>query len=210
MAEERQKGHFVPIGVEGPSAGTVLRSATSRDGLSTALLTALALTDSKIRSEWASHLTDPEDQQRALSPDATLSDLTRTLPSRITFLGSRSDLQVSMAFLKQTIENEFRHRWITSLDLQHRYPEYRFQHYEELTQRLHISNEGLGGWSLTLKCANGDEETLWLRSSRTGSHFPIPSRCCGRCVASGPLTAFRRSLSTGQPAIETTPRVFPE
>jgi glucosamine-6-phosphate deaminase len=166
MEQERRKGAFVPIGVEGASGGTVLGLATCRDGIATAILTALALKDRRIRETWSRHVS--EKHSNGLSnPAISLHDLVATIPGRKTYLGAKTDVAVSIPFLKQRMENEFRHEWAISSALRHKFPEYHISHFEEDRQYTRVTGEGQGGWTLNLTQTNGEKSALKLRPSRT-------------------------------------------
>jgi phosphomannomutase/8-oxo-dGTP pyrophosphatase MutT (NUDIX family) len=167
MQQERDKGAYVPIGVEGANGGTILGEATCRDGVATQILTGLALRDPKIRAEWAARAGRP-DLDPSVKAKVSLKQLAASLPQRFTPQLTKKGVPVKIQALKLNMEASFEAHWAAEPWLQKTYRSYRFEHYEETETRDHLFGDGMGGWLVVLtRKDNGREEFLWMRPSRT-------------------------------------------
>lgn len=167
MQEERHRGHYVPIGIEGANGGTILGNATCRDGVATAVLTALTLADTEIQRIWLDRLNG----RKISTPTPTttnLSHLFATLPSRHNVLGQITGVDIArIPEIKIAMEKDFQRVWNQNPILRQTYLGYEFQHYEGTHHSNHIHDGGMGGWSIIFRRADGQEDFIWMRPSRT-------------------------------------------
>ncbi len=171
MQEERHLGKYVPLGIEGANGGMILGEATSRDGIASALLTALALADPRIQTQWASHLRGSLKKQfieKISMGSLTLEDMRLTLPSRHTELWQKPLGLLDVARFKTRLEMEFRERLQNPNDVLGRtYSEIRVVSYQKV--RTYTSSTGDDeGWILLLTRRNSQrQEFICLRPSQT-------------------------------------------
>ncbi|MDZ4243037.1 MAG: pyridoxal-phosphate dependent enzyme [Candidatus Omnitrophota bacterium] len=106
--DEQGERYFVPVGVEGPNAGTVLKGGEVRDGVMTMLLSGLLLSHPEVMARLRAACPD----QKAARKARTLPDILELLPQNTTYQnnfelqdGREMSQQALAALLKRDFES---------------------------------------------------------------------------------------------------------
>lgn len=163
MYQLRQEGYDVPIGVEGANGGSIFDSATCRDGLQTALCSALADEQPALARQWMRVLRrngQHSPVKKALRLPEILSEIPCHYNRMLRFEGSAME----HSEVKDRIEHTFKTSiWPTLSDV---YKSYRFADYEGTATVEARTGDQTGGWRLILDDGK-DRAFVFVRGSRT-------------------------------------------
>ncbi|MHB0913330.1 MAG: hypothetical protein ACYC2Y_07785 [Armatimonadota bacterium] len=180
MHELRREGYHVPIGVEGANGGSIFGSATCRDGLQTALCSAMADEHPEIAQRWLSVLgRNHEHVPIGLHLPQILSGVPVNWNRMLRLEGA----DVCHGEVKERMEHYF--ETVLWPKLSQTYKEYRFADYEGTSEVSGRSSEATGGWRVIL-----DDAFIFARGSRTEAGVwrlvvddPNPNRGPALCEA---------------------------
>jgi phosphomannomutase len=163
MYQLRREGYDVPVGVEGANGGSIFDSATCRDGLQTALCSALADEQPTLARQWMRVLSrngQHSPSRKALRLPEILSEIPCHYNRMLRFEGSA----MSHSDVKDRIEHTFKTSiWPTLSDV---YRSYRFADYEGTSAVESRTGDQTGGWRLILDDGK-DRAFVFVRGSRT-------------------------------------------
>lgn len=175
MQEERRKGNFVPLGIEGTSNGIILMESTSRDGIINAVLAGLAIFSKEIYETWSRTLA----AAGLHVAEQTFVGLIKSLPEpeRITELGRLAALPGDRGSLHLRLQDEFVNLWATNTELRRRYKAYQVMSYDGTHGNPFLTGEGKDGWGIVFINSDGVQDFFELRHLMVGSSSAGELRC---------------------------------
>ncbi len=166
IAELRNEGYDVPVGVEGANGGTIFESGTCRDGLHLALAAAQAESSPEIACEWIKVVNRingcPFNPEQRLS----LADLVNSIPMNPNVMLKLSSPPIPPSEIKSNLERLFIDSYWPAL--KSRFATFRFENFEETRMVDSRSGDESGAWRLMLESPKGSA-FVFIRGSRTES-----------------------------------------
>lgn len=163
MRQLRDEGYDVPIGVEGANGGAIFGRSTCRDGLQTALCTALADESPEMPEQWMRVL-----KHKPPAPDHVsslrLPDMLALIPHYYTTMVKVQGPALPHGVVKTRMEAYFRE--FVWPELSRLYASYEFANYEGTRKSDTRTGEENGGWRVNLN-AEGERAFIFARGSRT-------------------------------------------